>query len=105
VARLPGVAGSLIALQDGLLVAHCMPRSWKTEAMAAFLPQIFGRINQYGKELNTGDAMAVAITTGAGTLQVYHAGIVYLAALGDPGGTLPLDELQLVAGELGRRSQ
>jgi predicted regulator of Ras-like GTPase activity (Roadblock/LC7/MglB family) len=99
------VAGSLIALQDGLLVAHCMPRSWKTEAMAAFLPQIFGRINQYGKELNTGDAMAVAITTGAGTLQVYHAGIVYLAALGDPGGTLPLDELQLVAGELGRRSQ
>lgn len=105
VARLPGVAGSLIALQDGLLVAHAMPASWKTEAMAAFLPQIFGRINQYGKELNTGEAKAVAITTGVGTIQVYHAGIVYLAALGDPGASLPLDDLQLVAGELSRRSQ
>jgi predicted regulator of Ras-like GTPase activity (Roadblock/LC7/MglB family) len=105
VKRLPGVAGSLIALQDGLLVAHSMPADWKTEAMAAFLPQIFGRINQYGKELNTGDAKAVAITTEAGTLQVYLAGIVYLAALGEPGASLPLGDLQLVAGELSRRSQ
>ena len=105
VARLPGVAGSLIALQDGLLVAQAMPASWKSDAMAAILPQIFGRINQYGKELNTGDAKAVAITTGIGTIQVYQAGIVYFAALSETDVPLPLEELQLVAGELGRRSQ
>lgn len=102
--RLPGVAGSLVALQDGLLVAQSMPADWKSEAMAAFLPQIFGRINQYTKELKTGDARAVAITTDAGMIQVYQAGIVYLAVLGEPDATLPLDDLQLVAGELSRRT-
>src|SRR5206468_3485070 len=59
---LPGVAGALIALQDGLLVAACMPPSARTETIAAFVPQIFGRMGQYTRELQLGDASAVSIT-------------------------------------------
>jgi predicted regulator of Ras-like GTPase activity (Roadblock/LC7/MglB family) len=78
---LPGVAGALIALQDGLLVASCMPPTWKTETIAAFLPQIFGRMKQYTSELKMGDLHSVTFSVESGTLQVFNAGIIYFAAL------------------------
>jgi predicted regulator of Ras-like GTPase activity (Roadblock/LC7/MglB family) len=102
---LPGVAGALIALQDGLLVASCMPPNAKTETIAAFVPQIFGRMSQYTRELQLGDASAVSISVETGTLQVFSAGIIYFAALGKPGVHLPLPELQLIATELGRHTK
>jgi len=104
-AQLPGVAGSLIALQDGLLVAACMPPEARTETIAAFVPQIFGRMSQYTRELQLGDARGVSITVDSGTLQVFSAGIIFFAALSKPGGQLPLPELQLIASELGRHTK
>ena len=104
-AQLPGVAGSLIALQDGLLVASSMPQQMKTETIAAFVPQIFGRMNQYSKDLQMGDTKAVSFTVDAGTIQVYNAGIIYFASLGKKGALLPLAELQLIAGELSRHTK
>jgi len=103
--QLPNVAGTLIALQDGLMVASNMPPDMKTETIAAFIPQIFGRMNQYSKELQMGDIRAVSFTVEAGTLQVYNAGIIYFAALGRDGALLPLAELQLIAGELSRHTK
>lgn len=102
---LPGVAGALIALQDGLLVAACMPPNARTETIAAFVPQIFGRMSQYTRELQMGDANAVSFTVETVTLQVFSAGIIYFAALGKPGVHLPLPELQLIATELGRHTK
>ena len=102
---LPGVAGALIALQDGLLVAACMPPTARTETIAAFVPQIFGRMSQYTRELQFGEASAVSFTVDGGTLQVFSAGIIYFAALGKPGVHLPLPELQLIATELGRHTK
>jgi predicted regulator of Ras-like GTPase activity (Roadblock/LC7/MglB family) len=104
-AQLPGVAGSLIALQDGLLVASSMPQQMKTETIAAFVPQIFGRMNQYSKDLQMGDTKAVSFTVDAGTIQVYNAGIIYFASLGKKDALLPLAELQLIAGELSRHTK
>ncbi len=104
-AQLPGVAGSLIALQDGLLVASSMPQQMKTETIAAFVPQIFGRMNQYSKDLQMGETKAVSFTVDVGTIQVYNAGIIYFASLGKKGLLLPLAELQLIAGELGRHTK
>jgi len=103
--QLPNVAGALIALQDGLLVATNMPPELKTETIAAFVPQIFGRLNQYSKELQMGDTKAVSFTVDCGTVQVYNAGIIYFAAYGRTGTLLPLTELQLIAGELGRHTK
>lgn len=104
-AQLPGVNGALIALQDGLLVANCMPANWKTETIAAFLPQIFGRMGQYVKELSMGDLISVTVAVEQGTLQVYKAGIIYFAALAKPDATLPLAALNLIARELSRHTK
>jgi len=103
--RLPKVAGTLIALQDGLLVAANMPADIKAETIAAFVPQIFGRMNQYTKELQMGDTCAVSFSVEAGTIQVYNTGIIYFAAFGRKGDLLPLSELQLIAGELSRHTK
>jgi predicted regulator of Ras-like GTPase activity (Roadblock/LC7/MglB family) len=103
--QLSNVAGALIALQDGLLVASNMPPDMRTETIAAFVPQIFGRLNQYSKELQLGETKAVSFTVSTGTVQVYNAGIIYFAALSKPGALLPLAELQLIAGELGRHTK
>jgi predicted regulator of Ras-like GTPase activity (Roadblock/LC7/MglB family) len=102
---LPNVAGALIAMQDGLLVAHFMPPTMKTETIAAFVPQIFGRLNQYCKELQMGEADAIGFTVEAGTVHVFSAGIIYFAALSKPGELLPLPELQLIASELSRHTK
>jgi predicted regulator of Ras-like GTPase activity (Roadblock/LC7/MglB family) len=103
--QLPGVGGALIALQDGLLVANCMPATWKSETIAAFLPQIFGRMSQYVKELSMGDLISVTVAVEQGTFQVYKAGIIYFAAAGKPDEGLPLAALNLIARELSRHTK
>jgi predicted regulator of Ras-like GTPase activity (Roadblock/LC7/MglB family) len=102
---LPGVAGTLIALQDGLLVAQCMPPEWKTETVAAFLPQIFGRMSQYTKELKMGDVKNITLVVEQGVLQIFAAGIIYFAALAKTGAQLPQLELNLIATELSRHTK
>ncbi len=102
---LPGVTGALIALQDGLLVAGCMPPPWKAETIAAFIPQIFGRLTQYTKELQMGEVQSVSFAVETGTLQIFNAGIIYFAALGKPDTGLPISDLCLISTELGRHTK
>jgi len=102
---LPGVSGALIALQDGLLVASSMPPDWKTETVAAFLPQIFGRMNQYTKELKMGELYSVTFAVDKGALQIFASGIIYFATLSRPDSALPLYELALIAKELSRHTK
>jgi len=100
-----GIIGSLIALQDGLLVAGSMPQPWKTETIAAFIPQIFGRLTQYTKELQMGEVKTVSFGVDGGTLQIFNAGIIYFGALGQQGTALPVEELTLIASELSRHTK
>jgi len=102
---LPHVEGAMIALQDGLLVASNMPQGMRTETIAAFVPQIFGRLNQYSKDLQLGATTAVSFSVDAGTMQVFNAGIIYFLAFGKSGSLLPLADLQLIAGELSRHTK
>jgi predicted regulator of Ras-like GTPase activity (Roadblock/LC7/MglB family) len=102
---LPGVAGAMIALQDGLMVAHCMPPNWKTDTIAAFLPQIFGRMNQYARELRMGELRSFSFFVEQGTLQIFAAGIIYFAVLSKAGQTLPQVELNVIATELSRHTK
>jgi predicted regulator of Ras-like GTPase activity (Roadblock/LC7/MglB family) len=99
------VEGAMIALQDGLLVASNMPPTMRPETIAAFVPQIFGRLNQYSKDLQLGSTTAVSFTVDAGTMQVFNAGIIYFLAFGKSGALLPLADLQLIAGELSRHTK
>jgi len=102
---LPGVAASLIAMNDGLLVAGDLPPPLKSETMAAFLPQIFGRSAHYSGEVQLGPLTALTLLAGQTQCGIFKTGALYLAVLGKPGETLPDALLQRVAGELAKRNQ
>lgn len=104
-ARIKGVAGAVIAMQDGLLVAAHLQSPWRPEATAAFLPQIYSRLNQYLQELNTGDLKSVTLDTPSGRLLVYTSGIIYFAVVTKPDETVPIAAIELIVGELGRHSK
>jgi len=105
VAALPGVAGAVVALQEGLPVAHALPADVNAETVAAFLPQIFTRLNQYAGEMKLGDVDDLLFTTRGAHCLIYRLGTVYFAVLGKPGQSLPWNELRLVAAELSRQVQ
>jgi predicted regulator of Ras-like GTPase activity (Roadblock/LC7/MglB family) len=104
-AALPGLIGALIALQDGFLVAATMPPAWKTETISAFLPQIFGRLNQYCHEIGIGESRTVTFSVEEGALQIFKAGIIYLAILAQPGATIPEAAVALITAELSRHTK
>lgn len=103
--RLPGVAGALLAMSDGLLVTSATPASVKGETIAAFLPQMFGRMNQYTKELALGPLQQLTLGIESGQWHVVKGPNIYFAVLGKRGETLPLNLLAQVAAELSNQSK
>lgn len=101
--KLAGVAGAIVAMQEGLPVATALPDGVKSEVVAAFLPQIFARLNQYAGEMKLGDVDDLLFTTHGAQCQIYRLGAVYFAVLGHPGAVLPARELRIIAGEIGRQ--
>ena len=102
--KLPGVAGAIVALQEGLQVATSMPEGVKGDVVAAFLPQIFARLNQYSGEMKMGEVDDLLFTTHGAHCQIYRLGFIYFAILGQPGAALPWHELRLISAELGRQT-
>lgn len=96
-ADVPGIAGSLVALQEGLVIAHRLPDPLKGEVFAAFLPQIFARLNQYSGEMKLGGVSEIVIHANGGPCHLFRRGQVYFAALGHPDATLPMPLLRLCA--------
>lgn len=99
-ANLPDIAGSVVALQEGLVVAHRLPDPLKGEVFAAFLPQIFARINQYSNEMKLGAVDDLLINAHGLPCHLFRVGQVYFAALGKPGIPLPTPVLRLCAAAL-----
>lgn len=96
-AKLPGVVGALVALQEGLVIAHKLPEPFKGEVFAAFLPQIFARLNQYSGEMKLGGVNEIVIHANGGPCHLFRRGQVYFAALGQPESSLPVGTLRLCA--------
>jgi predicted regulator of Ras-like GTPase activity (Roadblock/LC7/MglB family) len=105
IAALPGVAGSLIIMSDGLLVAGSLPPPLKSETMAAFVPQMFGRQAHYSGEIQLGPLTALTLLAGQTRCAIFKTGTLYLAVVGKLGAVLPDAVLQRVAAELAKRSQ
>jgi predicted regulator of Ras-like GTPase activity (Roadblock/LC7/MglB family) len=99
---LTGTAGAVITLQDGLLVAGELPPGQKTETFAAFLPQIFSKIDQYTAEMKLGKISEVSLVVDKIPLQIFKTGKVFFGVLGRPGQLLPMAKLSAIAVELGR---
>jgi predicted regulator of Ras-like GTPase activity (Roadblock/LC7/MglB family) len=104
-ARLPGVSGALLAMNDGLLVTNVTAPNIKAETIAAFLPQMFGRMNQYTKELALGALQHLSLGVPDGQWHVIKCETIYFAVLGKPGEPLPLNLLTQVAAELSNQSK
>jgi predicted regulator of Ras-like GTPase activity (Roadblock/LC7/MglB family) len=104
-AALKGVAGAVITMQDGLLIAAQLPPGLNGETIAAFLPQMFSRMMQYSKELKFGEADNITFIIDHVPLQIYRTGGVYFAALGRAHEPLPELPLRLIASHLGPQSK
>ena len=102
---LEGIAGAVIALHDGLPVAGDLPQHVSGETLAAFLPQIFGRMSQYANEVGLGEPGQVSLLANQVPLQIARAGKVYFAVLGRANQPLPTTPLHVISCELARQSR
>lgn len=102
-AALDGVDGVLIALPDGLLVASKIPSSMNGDILAAFLPQIYGRLSQSTRELRMGELNNLSFTVGNVPWKIFRVGAIYFAAFGLAGQPLPGSQLAGIAAELDRK--
>lgn len=96
---LPGVIGAVVALEEGLVVAQKLPDGLSSETFAAFMPQIFSRLDKYTGEMQLGDTEEVTINTAGGPCRFFRRGKLFFATLGRSGEPLPAG-LHLVAAEL-----
>ena len=101
--RLPGVVGAVVALPDGLKVAHHLPPELNPDTVAAFLPQLFSRVSQCSKELRMGELNNLNFTIGNIPWKIFRVNSVYFAAFGREGEPLPTAQLAALAGELDRK--
>ncbi len=99
-AALEGVAGALIALPDGLMVASRVSPDLNGDTLAAFLPQIFGKVNQCTKELRMGELNNVNFTVGNIPWKIFRVNSIFFAAFGRAGEPLPTAQLAALATEL-----
>jgi len=102
---LPGIAGCVVALYDGLIIAGQVPSDVNADTVAAFLPQIFDRVAQCTRELRMGALNNLKFTVGDVPWHIFRVNAVYYAAFGQPRGSLPTAQLTSLAGELDRKKQ
>jgi predicted regulator of Ras-like GTPase activity (Roadblock/LC7/MglB family) len=99
-ASLDGVAGALIALPDGLMVANQLPADLNGDTLAAFLPQIFGKVSACTKELRMGELNNLNFTVGNVPWKIFRVNAIFFAAFGRVGQPLPTSQLAALAAEL-----
>jgi predicted regulator of Ras-like GTPase activity (Roadblock/LC7/MglB family) len=103
--QLPGVSGAVIALPDGLKVASQIPTDLNGDTLAAFIPQLFTRVNQCSRELRMGDLNNLSFTVGSVPWKIFRVNAVYFAAFGRANETLPTAPLAALATELDHKKQ
>ena len=97
--ELPGVAGAVVALEEGLVIAQKLPAGFSADTFAAFMPQIFGRLEKYTAEMQLGAATEITIQSEQGPCHIARRGKLYFGTLGRPGEKLP-DSLGNLANQL-----
>jgi predicted regulator of Ras-like GTPase activity (Roadblock/LC7/MglB family) len=102
---LEGVAGALVALPDGLMVASKLSPDLNGDTLAAFLPQIFSKVAQCTKELRMGELNNLNFTVGNVPWKIFRVNAIFFAAFGRTGESLPGSQLAALAAELDHRKQ
>jgi predicted regulator of Ras-like GTPase activity (Roadblock/LC7/MglB family) len=99
-AAIDGVAGALVALPDGLMVASRVSADLNGDTLAAFLPQIFARITPCTRELRMGELNNLGFTVGNVPWKIFRVNAIFFAAFGKAGESLPTSQLAALAAEL-----
>jgi predicted regulator of Ras-like GTPase activity (Roadblock/LC7/MglB family) len=97
--ELPGVVGAVVGLEEGLVIAQKLPAGFAADTVAAFMPQIFGRLQRYAAEMQMGEAMEITIQSTQGPCHIIRNGKIYLGVIGRAGEMLP-DGLGLISKQL-----
>ena len=100
---LNGVAGAIVASCEGLLVAAKLPPELQPETLAAFLPQVFSRLEQAIEPMRIGDLKSLVFTTDDRPWQILRTGTLFFATMGRPNELLPNAQLKMLAGQLARQ--
>jgi predicted regulator of Ras-like GTPase activity (Roadblock/LC7/MglB family) len=104
-AALDGVAGALIALPDGLMVASRIPLELNADTLAAFLPQLFNKVSQCTKELRMGELNNLNFTVGNIPWKIFRVNAIFFAVFGRAAQPLPTAQLAGLAAELDRKNK
>jgi predicted regulator of Ras-like GTPase activity (Roadblock/LC7/MglB family) len=102
---LPGVAGAVVALYDGLMISSQVPPDLNADTVAAFLPQLFARTGQSTKELRMGELNNLSFTVGNVPWKIFRVNALYFAAFGHAGEGLPTAALAALAVQLDRKNK
>ena len=102
---LDGVAGALIALPDGLMVASRIPMELNADTLAAFLPQLFNKVSQCTKELRMGELNNLNFTVGNIPWKIFRVNAIFFAVFGRAAQPLPTGQLAGLAAELDRKNK
>lgn len=102
---LESVAGALIALPDGLMVASRIPPELNADTLAAFLPQLFNKVSQCTKELRMGELNNLNFTVGNVPWKIFRVNAIFFAVFGRPAQPLPTGQLSALAAELDRKNK
>ena len=100
---LDGVAGAMVVLPEGLLVAAQVPPDQNPDALAAFLAQAFGRVSVCATEAQIGEISHLEFTAQTVPWRIFRLHGVLLAVFGHAGGSLPTPQLVGLAGEFDRK--
>jgi predicted regulator of Ras-like GTPase activity (Roadblock/LC7/MglB family) len=87
--ELPGVAGAVVAIEEGLVIAQKLPPGFSADTFAAFMPQIFGRLEKYTTEMQLGAATGITIESAHGPCRIVRLGKIYFGTVGRAGEKLP----------------
>jgi predicted regulator of Ras-like GTPase activity (Roadblock/LC7/MglB family) len=104
-AALDNVAGALVALPDGLMVASSISGEVNGDTLAAFLPQIFAKLTQCTRELRMGELNNLSFTVGNVPWKIFRVNAIFFAAFGKAGEALPTVQLAALAAELDRKAK
>ena len=98
IGELSGVRGAMISLREGLAVSSRLSVGMRAEVLAAFVPQIFVRIEQYTGEMELGAIDQVVLNTESGRCQLNRRGEIFLSVFGEKDQGFPVEELEKYLG-------
>lgn len=103
-ANLKGVAGALVALPEGLLVASQLPEDLNPETLAAFVPQIFNRVRQLTGELHRGELTSLTFCLEEVPWSIFRSNGLFFAAFGRQGEQMPMSQLAELAARFTKKN-